>query len=135
MEWVMCKEELNTIFPDVILSIIITYAFHYDHPFHHHEGCNIIKYKNENTYCNCLFNFEHNNICKFYLEFMEVESKKKYARTFIVRNMCDCNKNIPDTIICNKCFEPLEKCCDYKCVFCFICNCGNGHPFINLIKD
>lgn len=136
MEWSICNYFEPYKFPDAISNIIMEYAYYYDHSYRHHEGCNIIKYKNENTYCNCLFNFKHNNVCKFYLEFTRIEPKKKYARTYArTRNMCDCNKNIPDIIICNKCFEPLDKCCDYKCVFCFICNCGNGHPFINLMND
>lgn len=47
-----------------------------NNPLYHHEGCNIVKFKNDKYPCNCLFNKNHNEQCVFIKQFNFVEKKK-----------------------------------------------------------
>lgn len=109
---------LNAVLPNELCIRIINMAYPYSHKARHHTRCNL---QSGLSICNCMFRRYHEPGCKF----INIPSSKSF---------CDCEKNIPLKIICNKCFDIIEQCCGYNCAFCFICGeCGNGHPFVDLM--
>ncbi len=111
------------IFPKETTKIIILYAFNLNHSIFHHKKCNMRTSLNIKRICNCMFRQMHYDECSF---------KIAFNNTNVV---CTCDTKLPLAITCNACFKTVKQCCGFNCVFCFVCECGNGHPYIRLIAD
>lgn len=89
---------INTLLSCEVTNLVVGYAFSYDHPIWHHQGCNVRKFKNDKQKCNCLFSKTHVSHCIF-IRYNSVERKRSYAATsgsFVHYwastriNMCNC---------------------------------------------
>ena len=129
-------ESQLSIFPKETAKIIILYTFKLNHSIFHHISCNIRKFSNVKCTCNCMFRQIHYDDCTFKIASGAAGPESNihiYCST--IHTMCMCDTKLPSEIICNACFKTVRQCCGFNCAFCFICECGNGHPYVRMIAD